>query len=95
MFLALKSQSSHMHSPWCRPVSQQKVTIIKPLQLWLINSYWGCSALSGVLGITLQLKCVLKCTLKWIKKVSDFHVTLSPLACILSQNNLVHTITPR
>jgi hypothetical protein len=28
MFLPLKSLSSHAHSPWCQPESQQKVTIM-------------------------------------------------------------------
>jgi hypothetical protein len=41
MFLALKSLSSYAHSPWCQPVSQQKITITKPLQLWLINLLLG------------------------------------------------------
>jgi hypothetical protein len=41
MLLALKSLSSHPPSPWCQPVSQQKVTITKPLKFWPINLLMG------------------------------------------------------
>jgi hypothetical protein len=41
MFLAVMSLSSDVHSPCWQPVSQQKVTITRPLQLWLINLLLG------------------------------------------------------
>jgi hypothetical protein len=58
MLLALKSLSSDAHSPWCQPVSRQKVAIMA------YKSPTGVAALSDVLGIRRQLKCVLKYTVK-------------------------------
>jgi hypothetical protein len=45
-------------SPWCHPVSQQKVTITKPLQFWPINLLLGCSAFYDVLGQTAVKMCL-------------------------------------
>jgi hypothetical protein len=75
MFLALKSPSSHAHSPRCQPVSQQKVTISKPLQLWLINILLGLQSSSSCTRYQTAVKMYPQVHCQMNKKISDFHTT--------------------
>jgi hypothetical protein len=79
MFLALKSPSSHAHSPWCQPVSQQKVPI-KPLQLWLINLLLGlqssscCTRYQTTVKMCPQMHCQMNKNTGWRRETGKFEV---------------------